>query len=169
MIEAAIEPNDTVIDFGCGRGRAAELAAEQAERVFAVDHDPEAVRHTTVRCRDLPNVTVHLGDWSDALGDAQADVGLLLHMLEHLADPEQTLRTLRSSCQRLLIEVPDVSADPLNVLRHELGTPLYTDADHVTEFTPEHLHSTLKAAGWDIQRIDRAYGALIATAVHSGR
>jgi SAM-dependent methyltransferase len=165
LVAGAVGGGDSVIDFGCGTGEISEYVAPIAARVVAIDHNPGAVVATRERCARFSNITVIEGDWSEALsGREPADVGILLHVLEHLDAPEVTLRQLRQWCKRLVIEVPDFPAEPLNSVRAKLGTAFWNDVDHVTEFDRNLLGDLLTHAGWTVERLESVNGCLVAVA-----
>jgi SAM-dependent methyltransferase len=165
LVAGAVGQGDSVIDFGCGTGEVPEYVAPIAGTVVAIDHNAGAVATTRERCARFSNVTVVEGDWSDSLsGREPADVGLLLHVLEHLDAPEATLRQLREWCNTLVIEVPDFPAEPLNSVRAKLGTAFWNDVDHVTEFDRDLLRDVLTRAGWTVERLDSLNGCLVAVA-----
>lgn len=73
-----IEPDDVVIDVGCGSGVLAIIAAKLgAKRVFAVDKSPDVVEVGTRNAKAHgveDRVTFLQGDLFDPIGDVQADV-----------------------------------------------------------------------------------------------
>jgi len=165
----AVDEGDTVIDIGCGRGMISEAVAPRAGRVVAVDHDATAVQQTAGACARYDNVDVVQGDALAVMRErGPFDVALLLHALEHLDDPAGALRDIGEHARRVVIEVPDFNADPLNAVRLRIGAPFYTDDDHVSEFTAESLHETLVAAGWDEANVRASSGMLLAVADRSG-
>lgn len=98
------------------------------------------------------NVTYILGDARHnlplVLGDRTFDVALLVHVLEHIDDPDLLLKRIREVASTLIVEVPDFEADALNLVRYELGLPCYTDADHVREYSPDILRYQMERSGW---------------------
>jgi ubiquinone/menaquinone biosynthesis C-methylase UbiE len=77
----------TVLEVGCGPGRAAEWALGRgAGRVVAIDADPRMVALAARRLRGTPGgVRVELGEASDTgLADATVDVALELQVLHHV-------------------------------------------------------------------------------------
>ena len=50
--------------------------------------------------------------------------------------------------RRLVVEVPDFDADPLNLVRRDLGCVWYTDGDHVREYTRSVLKQHMERNGW---------------------
>ncbi len=73
-----IEPDDVVIDVGCGSGVLAIIAAKLgAKRVFAVDKSPDVVEVGTRNAKAHgveDRITFLQGDLFDPIGDVQADV-----------------------------------------------------------------------------------------------
>lgn len=63
------------------------------------------------------------------------DYVLLIHVLEHIDNPELLLMEVRGNCSKLVIEVPDHESNALNWTRRKLGRPYYSDADHVREYS----------------------------------
>lgn len=165
LLESLIDSGDDVVDLGCGAGFASEMAAGKARRVVAIDNDPVNASLTAARCMSFDNVEVVTASWSAGLiGRGPFDLGLILHVLEHLDEPEAVLRELKDHCARLLVEVPDVAAEPLNFVRSDLGLPFANDADHVSEFTAAGLRHLLEQAGWAVERLESLNGSLVAAA-----
>jgi len=98
-----VSPGKTVADIGAGSGwfsvRAAKRVGE-AGAVYAVDINPEAVRHIENRARkeQLPNVKAVLSKPDDPLLPASIiDSVLMLKTYHEIAQPIVLLRNLRSS------------------------------------------------------------------------
>ncbi len=59
--EAALDPEDVVVEFGTGPGQLTELLAARCARVFTIDIDPKL--HAFAKHRAAaPNIEFHLGD-----------------------------------------------------------------------------------------------------------
>ena len=92
-----------VADIGAGSGWFTVLAARRvglAGTVYAVDINPEAIRHIDqrVRSESLPNVKTVLGKSDDPMLPTHAvDAVLLLKTYHEVADPVSLLNNLRSS------------------------------------------------------------------------
>ena len=90
----------------------------------------------------IPNTEpLHVGGVDDVPGTF--DVITMIHVLEHIVDPVDVLKTLRGKLTRdglLLIEVPHHPANPFELLI----------ADHRTHFTATSLTRVLAAAGYEI-------------------
>ena len=85
-----------VLEAGCGEGYGADLLAEVAHRVIALDYDEHTVRHVRAR---YPRVDVRHGNLVDLpLPDAGVDVVVNLQVIEHLWDQPQFV----TECLRVL-------------------------------------------------------------------
>lgn len=81
-------PPGRLLEVGCGNGRLLTLLQRWGWEVAGVDFDGNAVEHARQR-----GMAVRQGDLaSQNYADASFDVVLTHHVLEHLPDPEATLR-----------------------------------------------------------------------------
>jgi hypothetical protein len=91
------------------------------------------------------------------------DVVCLIGVLEHLDHPVSFLQSLRTVAPTLIVEVPDVEANPLNWARRRLpGCPWYSDADHVREYSRDSLLEHLARANWTADLIVQKGGMVLA-------
>ncbi|HSK19126.1 MAG TPA: metalloregulator ArsR/SmtB family transcription factor [Longimicrobiales bacterium] len=89
---ALLDPGWVVGDLGCGTGQVSEALAPFVGRLIAVDTSGEMLEAARARLRDYPNVETCPGTLERLpLGDAQLDVGLLVLVLHHTADPGRVL------------------------------------------------------------------------------
>lgn len=159
-----IPENGSVIDIGCGSGRWCRVAARSARTVVGIDRDSGRIRDARALSPNS-NIEYIVGDITSELIERKFDVALLIHVIEHIDDPDWMLRTIAQFSHTLVIEVPDFEADPLNLVRYQLGCPYYSDADHVREYTLSMLRGQLERNGWRVQHQDRCGGAVVAVAV----
>jgi SAM-dependent methyltransferase len=165
FIHEQVGPRDRVIDIGGGPGVFTAEMATKATEVVYTDVDPNNLAAARQECDGRPNVDFVQGDGiAEAAQRGPFQLVFLLHVLEHLDDPIAALAELRSSCERLAIEVPDIEAMPHLGVRRRLNAPFYWDDDHVSEFTSGTLHSCLTEAGWSGISIRKANGCLLASA-----
>lgn len=166
VVREHVTAGGTVLDVGCGRGRWSRVAARYAGSVVGIDHDNAAI--DAARREGGANIEYLLANATrpleELVGARRFDLVLLVHILEHVDDPVALLRDLQRVASHALIEVPDLEADPLNLVRQAVGAPFYSDADHVREYTGELLRSHLAAAGWTLERIDHTHSVIVATA-----
>lgn len=158
-----IPPGGTVVDIGCGVGRWSRRAAKWASSVVGIDYDDANLDIARSRTSE-PNVTYRSGDVTRDLAGTTFDVGLLIHVVEHISNPEAFLRELKSVCRTLVVEVPDFEADPLNLVRMNARVPYHSDGDHVREYTSALLEAQLSRAGWALLSIERKRGSILALA-----
>lgn len=152
FIHSNIEPADRVLEIGCSSGRVLSTI-KAAERV-GVDYDTAAIERGK---REHPELTFIVGEARDYLDKAEPfDVLILSHVLEHIDDPEQFLRTFAPRFDRIYVEVPDFEFTTNNAVRLARKRDLiYMDGDHVAEFDRDELEALFKSVGLDI--IDREF------------
>lgn len=152
-----------VLDVGCGYGRACRMAAKVASTVIGIDYDKSLIeiarKQTTAN-----NVEYIHGDLIEYVGGQTFDLVLMIHVIEHIDDPDTLLKTLREITNNIIVEVPDFESDPLNLVRFELGLQFYSDGDHVREYTEKILADQLARNGWTIIEVRKKGGAVLAVA-----
>jgi len=130
----AIDPDDVVVDFGCGGG--AILAALPGREKIGVEPNP-AAREDAAR-RGLAVVAT-----AAELADGTADVVISNHALEHTLDPLSELRHLRRALKpggRIVIAVPS---------EHDRRPYRESDVNHhLFTWTPLQLGNLLAEAGF---------------------
>ena len=163
LLRRHVPPGGTILDFGCGGGRLTRMAASVAGRVVGVDQSAENI----ARAKSYgvpPNVEYHCGDAGALLKQQRYDAVLLVHVLEHIGDPDALLSALRDQAAVIVVEVPNFEADALNSVRLALGSPYYSDADHVREFTSKTLREQLERNGLRVLTQETRGASLIAVA-----
>lgn len=149
LLREVIQPDDHVLDVGCGRGEWTEIAARFASNVTGVDEDPRklALASDVVTSPNVSLVRADICEWN---APKKYDLALLIQVLEHVDEPVPFLTNLRALSRKVLIEVPDFESDSLNRPRLWLSRPFYGDADHVREYTRESLEKQLQQADWTL-------------------
>ncbi len=162
------------VDLACGEGYGADVLARRARRVVGVDANPEAHEHAKAKY-SRPGVR-----FERALIDGfseRCDVIAFLQTIEHVGDPERTLRHVRSLLRpggRAYVSTPNVltlagpgeekSANPWHVREYrpeEFRALCEACFDRVEIYGLFHArrlraHETALALGWD--RAHRALG-----------
>ncbi|MFC8502073.1 class I SAM-dependent methyltransferase [Pedococcus sp. NPDC057267] len=90
LLDLISRPPGRVLDVGCGPGDNAAIMAGRGWRVEGVTIDPEEARAARSVC-----ARVHVGDLEKGLPDSiegTFDVAIFSHVLEHIRQPESTLR-----------------------------------------------------------------------------
>lgn len=143
------EADGTVLDVGCGSGEIALFMQRQGWTVTGIEPDPDACRIAQSR-----GVDAHVGDLdSIEVSDDSYDAALLHHVLEHVADPIETLSGVRTKLTpggTLMVIVPNFGSWQ----RGLFGADWFSLAvpHHRHHFTPAGLAATAEHAGFvDIQ------------------
>lgn len=144
----AVPTGGSVLDVGCGGGRAAMALVPPAGLVIGVDHQPDMLDAfaDAAQLRGVQHREV-LGEWSQVERDVPAcDVAVSHHVAYNVPDIVPFLRALgRHARHRVVIEVP---------LTHPLSSmnPLWKrfwDLDRPTSPTAHQLHGILEALGFE--------------------
>ena len=158
--EVAQHKPQTLLDIGCGPGYIAKRCEEMNIRVTGLDfYDPLPGMMSEFRKLDLDNEKLP----ADAF---DYDAVLLLDVIEHLADPEKFLLSLRNDsiakagvrpAPVMLISTPNIAfaAIRLNLLcgRFSYAERGILDITHKRLFTRAQLRQTLQDCGYDIVKI----------------
>lgn len=96
-VGAAVSPQETILDVGCGVGRLTRVLAGRARHVVAVDVSAEMLERARGLNAHLGNVTWVHGDGASLAGvdDASVDVCVSLVVFQHIPDPAITLGYVR--------------------------------------------------------------------------
>lgn len=152
FIHSRIRPTDRVLEIGCSSGRV--LSTIKAADRVGVDYDAPAIERGR---HEHPELTFIAGEARDYLEAAEPfDVLILSHVLEHIDDPGQFLRTFAHRFNRIYVEVPDFEFTTNNAVRLARKRDLiYMDGDHVAEFDRDELEALFKSVGLDV--LDREF------------
>jgi SAM-dependent methyltransferase len=146
-LAAQLPENGAILDVGCGAGRLLEAVGRRGDhRLFGVETDSEAAASARSR-----GVEVFVGELEAApFAEASLDAIVLRHVLEHVRDPIETLR----SALRLL--------RPGGLLLGELPNHRSLDAwlfgscwggghapRHLWHFEPDSLCGSLSSSGFE--------------------
>ncbi|HLG35489.1 MAG TPA: class I SAM-dependent methyltransferase [Bacteroidia bacterium] len=150
FMHTRIASDALVLDVGCGRGNVIVEIISKTQNIIGIDHNrvsveiaKEKLRNTKVEiiCTDIFN-------YFELNEDKTFDVIILCHLLEHLEEPAEFLKSISGKSKLFYIEVPDFEATYSNLYRSAMGNNLiYTDADHVTEFDRESLEEIIIQSG----------------------
>ncbi|MCV7029051.1 class I SAM-dependent methyltransferase [Mycobacterium sherrisii] len=131
-----------VLEAGCGEGYGADLLAESARRVVAVDYDEAAVAHVRVR---YPRVEVMHANLAELpLPDASIDVVVNFQVIEHLWDQPQFVR----ECARVLRPSGLLMMSTPNRITFSPGRDTPINPFHTRELNADELTELLVDAGF---------------------
>ena len=136
---------DTVADLGAGEGTLAQLLAQRASKVIAVDHSPKMVEFGTKLAKDheLPNLEYRLGDIEEIpIDDGTMDLVIFSQALHHAERPARALAEARR------IAKPGGTLVILDLLRHTFDKARELYADTWLGFPEAELAEMIEAAGF---------------------
>jgi SAM-dependent methyltransferase len=134
-----------VVEIGCGRGEYLSLLREAGADAYGVEHLAESVS----ACRDA-GLAVQQGFVSspnDRLEQAPFDAFAIFNFLEHLPDPNGTLRGIHASLADDgvgLVEVPNFD---MMLAERQFAEFM---SDHLMYFTAATLSTTLSINGFEV-------------------
>lgn len=146
LAEALAEaPLGALLDIGTGTGRIAELFADKAERVVALDKNLEMLRVARAKLQHLPAARIELvqGDFADLpFADVSFDTVILHQVLHFAADPAPVLaeaaRVLRGGGRLAIVDFASHDHEELRT-RHQHARLGFSD---------RQMAELLKAAGF---------------------
>jgi SAM-dependent methyltransferase len=96
---AAVQPDDVVLDIGCGVGRLTRVLAGRAAHVHAIDVSAQMLDQAREHNAHLTNVTWHHGDGTTLhpVEDDSIDAVVSHLVFQHIPDPEITLGYVRET------------------------------------------------------------------------
>lgn len=153
-----------VCDFGGGAGDISQALLKLGCEVVYCDTNKDLEKSMLKRFGDNPRFSV--ADSKQVLyGDqGKFDLIILSHVLEHIENPVDFLKIMGKTTNRIHIEVPDLSSDPLNYIRVKLELPVYKDDDHVIEMSLDYLSSLIRDSNFSVESILSRDACLVARA-----
>ncbi|ORJ55922.1 class I SAM-dependent methyltransferase [Mycobacterium simiae] len=131
-----------VLEAGCGEGYGADLIAESARRVVAVDYDEATVAHVRAR---YPRVEVLHANLAELpLPDASMDVVVNFQVIEHLWDQPQFVK----ECARVLRPSGLLMMSTPNRITFSPGRDTPINPFHTRELNADELTELLVDAGF---------------------
>lgn len=134
-----------VLEAGCGEGYGADLIADVARRVIALDYDEATVAHVRAR---YPRVEIHHGNLAALpLPDASVDVVVNFQVIEHLWDQPQFVR----ECLRVLRPGGVLLMSTPNRITFSPGRDTPINPFHTRELNAAELTELLTDAGFSME------------------
>ncbi|WP_232664253.1 class I SAM-dependent methyltransferase [Pseudonocardia sp. TRM90224] len=131
-----------VLEAGCGEGYGADLLAEGARRVLALDYDPTTAAHVHSR---YPRVAVARANLvALPIADAVCDAVVSLQVVEHLWEQEQFLR----ECLRVLRPGGELLLSTPNRITFSPGRDTPLNPFHTRELSGAELAAIVDDAGF---------------------
>lgn len=153
-----IDPNDVVLEIGCGIGRVGKCLAPRCRRWIGADVSPRMLAFAAERLREFPNVEfVELsGNDLRPIADNSIDLVYCTVVFMHLeswdryAYVEEAFRVLRPG-GKLYVDNVDLCSDGgWAIFETHRRFPIDQRPDHITVCsTPQELQEYLKRAGFE--------------------
>jgi SAM-dependent methyltransferase len=162
FLENKIDKNDRVLDVGCSRGEITDKLGGMCDSVVGVDHNKHLIEEAKTRYQSK-NVEFIACDAISYLSESNSsfDIMICSHILEHLDNPSNFLSLFKSYFKNIYIEVPDADNTYMNLIRTNLGvSSMYTDDDHIYEFTREDLENLVIENDMKIVESEFRYGVI---------
>jgi 2-polyprenyl-3-methyl-5-hydroxy-6-metoxy-1,4-benzoquinol methylase len=156
IVAALPRPLGRVLDVGCGAGAMAPgLRAAGATEVIGIEIEPDPAARAAQVLDGVVNAPVE--EALDGL-EGPFDTTLCLDVLEHLVEPGEVLRQLRTLARQgstLQVSVPNARHYSLVrdlVLRGTFGYADFghRDKTHLRWFTREDIVALIELAGWEV-------------------
>lgn len=138
-------PPCVIADLGAGEGTFAQLLAQRAERVIAVDNSGKMVEFGAelARTHGISNLEYRLGDLEEVpIEDGAVDVAFLSQALHHAPHPDRAI----AEAKRIL--KPGGRIAVLDLLRHQFAEAREMYADLWLGFTELEMQGLLTGAGF---------------------
>jgi 2-polyprenyl-3-methyl-5-hydroxy-6-metoxy-1,4-benzoquinol methylase len=149
-----------IIEIGCGRGEYLSIMQKSGVEAYGVEYSPDSVSQCVKNGLKVSRGFIQ--SRTDWLNDAPFDAFFILNFLEHLPDPNSTLRGIHINLiddAVGLVEVPNFDM----ILRKILFSEFI--GDHLFYFTKETLSTTLKLNGFEIIECNEVWHDYIISAV----
>ncbi len=131
-----------VLEAGCGEGYGADLIADVARRVVAVDYDAAAVAHVRARYPRAEALQANLAELP--LPDASVDVVVNFQVIEHLWDQGQFV----AECARVLRPSGLLMVSTPNRITFSPGRDTPVNPFHTRELNAAELTELLVGGGF---------------------
>jgi SAM-dependent methyltransferase len=150
-----------ILDWGCGHGHAAHALQEAGLDVVALEYTPDAEEGARSRLPYFPDVEALLTREEVRLPfeDASFDAALSLGVLEHVRDPEASLRelhrVLRPGGTLYVYKLPN-RYSYLEKIAKRTGLSYHGEREHDTLWTVRSTREALERNGFAVERLRRS-------------
>jgi SAM-dependent methyltransferase len=155
MVKRQGVKNSTIVEVGCGKGQFLRKLVnfpEAGNKGFGFDPSyvgPEADLDGKLQFRRRY--------YDDSCADVASDVVVCRHVIEHVPDPLQLLRSVRAALERsprarVFFETPCVEW----ILRNQVVWDFFYE--HCSLFTADSLGLAFRRAGFTVERVEHIFG-----------
>lgn len=149
-----------IAEIGCGKGEYLSLMHQAGAEAYGLEYSEEAVIHCNKNGLKVSKGFIENADYK--LKDAPFDAFFMLNFLEHLPDPNSTLRGIYNNLADGaigLIEAPNFDM----ILQKKLFSEFIPD--HLFYFTMETLSTMLKMNGFEVIECREVWHEYIISAI----
>jgi len=149
-----------VVEIGCGRGEYLSIMQQFGVEAYGLEQSEESVMECVKNGLKVSKGFVESSAYR--LKHALFDAFFILNFLEHLPDPNSTLRGIYNNLAEDavgLVEVPNFDM----ILRNKLFSEFI--ADHLFYFTKDTLITTLKLNGFEVIECNEVWHDYIISAI----
>ncbi len=154
-----VDPQDTVLDIGCGNGFLTYDVAQKAGSVTAIDLNQDNIEFAR-RNFNRANIEYICGDATKVNFGEKFNVVILSNLLEHLENRDDFLRNIKGLADKFLFRVPMLNRDWLVYYKRELGVEYRLDLTHQTEYTLQSFQEELEKSGLRVERASVQFGEI---------
>ena len=154
-----VDPQDTVLDIGCGNGFLTYDVAKKAKSVTAIDLNEDNIEFAK-RNFNKDNIKYICMDAAQLNCEEEFDTVIMSNVLEHIDNRYDFLLKIKKLANRFLIRVPVLNRSWLTYYKRELGVEYRLDLTHKTEYTMESFQQELEKAGMRIERASIQFGEI---------
>jgi len=150
FIDENINPNDRVLDIGCGKSMTYNQRIAPIVKYFdAFDINEKKIRYCEKENK-FSNVHFSVMDVTKEFPSKKYDVVILSHVLEHLYNPNDVLEKLKSITKKIIVQLPRYDNHWWYLVKKDLDLFYFKDEDHKQEFTIETAKNLIQESGWKV-------------------
>lgn len=151
-----IDPNTKVLDLGCATGYLAKELLKKGCKTWGVDGDTNAAKKAEKYCSSV--IVSNLDECTSfPFPKKSFDYVILLDVIEHLVNPENTLLIIKSYLKengKIIVSTPNIAHASIRWMLFR-GLFEYTstgimDKTHVHFYTQDGLRSLIKRVGYRV-------------------
>jgi len=154
-----INPDDTILDVGCGNGLVAYDVAKRAKSVVGIDIDENKIRDAKKNFL-LDNIGYICGDIISWQFRQKFDVIIMSNVLEHIKNRIKFLKKIKGLGRKFLIRIPTLNRSWVVLYKRKLGIEYRLDKTHQIEYTVESFVMELEKAGLKINNYSIQFGEI---------
>ena len=154
-----IEPNDRVLDIGCGNGALAFDLAKKAMAVVGIDTN-QKYKLAWEKIYAAPNLHYLIVDATTFKPEGRFDAVVLSNVLEHIEHRVNFLKAIKHLAPKFLIRVPMINRDWITLYKKELGVEYRLDKTHFTEYTLDTFKEEIALSDLILKEVSIQFGEI---------